>query len=85
MAQTALTKAIEQIKQNRVIEIRPYIYLEAMNDVVKLLTDLLPYERETIESAYSQGKEDESDTWVANEPKFTDRNDYFTKTYNKND
>jgi hypothetical protein len=85
MAQTALTKAIEQIKSDSKIEIRPDIYRDAVNDVVKILTDLLPYERETIEAAYRQG---DADAMKENMGDLGDRlyrseTDYFTKTYNQ--
>jgi hypothetical protein len=85
MADTALTKAIQKIKVKNIIEIHPYIYREAMNDVVKILTDLLPYERETIEAAYIEGDTDGSSETMGG---ISNRNnkgfaDYFTKTYNQ--
>jgi hypothetical protein len=83
MAQTALQKALQKIKADSTIEIRPDIYRDAMNDVVRILTDLLPYERETIEAAYVQG---DNDCWhqeFGQGATFINSQDYFTKTYNQ--
>lgn len=83
MAQTALTKALEKIKADSIIEIRPDIYRDAVNDVVKILTELLPYERETIEAAYTRGDNDcwHQEFWQG--AAFVNSQDYFTKTYNQ--
>lgn len=85
MAQTALTKALQQIKALYV----KYDHLDNMllnrDDVIQLLTDLLPYEREVIEGAYRQGESDTSKQSVLgifNRP-YKNRYDYFTKTYNQ--
>jgi hypothetical protein len=79
MAQTAITKALQKIKVNSTIEIRPDIYRDAINDVVKILTDLLPYERETIEAAYEDG----NTNLEFGTPNYVHKTDYFTKTYNQ--
>ena len=84
MAQTALTKALQQIKALYV----KYDHLDNMllnrDDVIQLLTDLLPYEREIIQNSYNQGDEDRYDmSLLREEPKYKNSNDYFTKTYNQ--
>jgi hypothetical protein len=80
MAQTALTKALEQIKDN--IENSNYaIYRVACQDAIKILTDLLPYERETIEAAYREGSKDMDKAHWQVDREHSDKQDYFTKTY----
>lgn len=54
MAHTAITKAIEQIKADS--EYRHIHYQSACDKAIKILTDLLPYERETIEAAHIDGQ-----------------------------
>jgi hypothetical protein len=76
MAHTALQKAIEQISEYRNTFYGFYHY-EVLDKVVEQLTDLLPYERETIEAAYGDA--------IQRPYLFENRNDYFTKTYNQND
>jgi hypothetical protein len=70
MADTAITKALEKIKGLHV----KYDHLDNMllnrDDAIDILTDLLPYERETIEAAHKD--------W-----QFTNSENYFTKTYNQ--
>lgn len=82
MAQTALTKALQQIKALYV----KYDHLDNMllnrDDVIQLLTDLLPYERETIEAAYSDGVNDEAFGRLLGSVADNSQ-DYFTKTYNQ--
>jgi hypothetical protein len=68
MAQTALTKAIEQIKADG--EYKHIHYQSACDKAIQILTDLLPYEREQIEAAHKD--------W-----QFTNAENYFTKTYNQ--
>jgi hypothetical protein len=86
MAQTAITKAIEQIKDN--IENSNYaIYRVACQDAIQILTDLLPYERETIEAAYREGSYDNNADHTATcedkDRQFDNSQDYFTKKYNQ--
>jgi hypothetical protein len=85
MAQTALQKAIQKL-QSKIMDIRLKMSktdsiiangyfraeIEVIEGYIKDLTDLLPYERETIESAHKD--------W-----QFTNAENYFTKTYNQND
>jgi hypothetical protein len=70
MADTAITKAIQQL-QSKITE---YDGVDnaatCFNDAIQILTDLLPYERETIEAAHKD--------W-----QFTNAENYFTKTYNQ--
>jgi hypothetical protein len=85
MAQTAITKAIEQIKGLHV----KYDHLDNMllnrDDTIDILTDLLPYERETIEAAYRDGSKDMDKAHWQVDREHSDSQDYFTKTYNQND
>lgn len=69
-----------EIDKNRLIE-------KTLVQVVKDLTDLLPYEREVIEGAYNQGDEDRYNMSLLREkPKYHNSTDYFTKTFtNAND
>jgi hypothetical protein len=83
MAYTALTKAIEQIKADS--EYRHIHYQSACDKAIKILTDLLPYERETIEAAYDQGADDLGSTEFGGVRGYKNKTDYFTKTYNQND
>jgi hypothetical protein len=74
MAQTALTKALQQIRSLHV----KYDHLDNMllnrDDAIQILTDLLPYERETIEAAFHDGNHNED---------FDSQKDYFNQTYNQ--
>lgn len=82
--QTPITKAIEELKVNSIIEIRPDIYRHAINNAIQVLTDLLPYEREVIEDAYGQGDYDCGRGEFGGTPEFIDKSDYFTKTFTDN-
>jgi CRISPR/Cas system type I-B associated protein Csh2 (Cas7 group RAMP superfamily) len=73
---------LQKIKADSTIEIRPDIYRDAVNDVDKILTDLLPYERETIEAAYWEGSKDMDKVYWQVDREHSDKQDYFTKTYN---
>ena len=80
MAQTAITKAIEQIKQD--IENSNYaIYRVACQDAIQILTDLLPYDRETIETAYNVGGINSKAISFNGISEYRNTQDYFTKTY----
>jgi hypothetical protein len=85
MAQTALTKAIEQISQYRDKYNPMCDEFTIIDKCIDELTDLLPYEREQIEAAYRQG---DADAMKENMGDLGDRlyrseTDYFTKTYTK--
>lgn len=84
MTQTPISKAIQYVKEE-LLSNEDNTIRQSAKHAIQILTDLLPYEREVIEGAYIQGKNDESDTWVANEPKFTDKSDYFAKTFTNDD
>jgi hypothetical protein len=75
MAQTALTKAIKQLSEYRDTYNPMCDEFTLIDKCVEQLTDLLPYERETIEAAYGDA--------IQRPYLFENRNDYFTKTYNQ--
>jgi len=75
MAQTAIQKAIEQLQKLQ----DDTGSSEAFE--IKILTDLLPYERETIEAAYRQGDDDCGSCEFGGVADFLNEQDYFTKTY----
>jgi hypothetical protein len=91
MAHTALQKAIQQLQSKVAISkqdmeyYRQTIQMDSVrteHDIqtgllqsIQILTDLLPYERETIEAAYGDA--------IQRPYLFENRNDYFTKTYNQ--
>lgn len=93
MAQTALQKAIEQLQSKIAISKQDMEYyrktilmgsVRSEHDIqtgllqsIQILTDLLPYERETIESAYEDG----STNLEFGTPSYVHKTDYFTKTY----
>ena len=97
MAQTALQKAIEQIKSKIAISkqdmeyYRQTIQMDSVrteHDIqtgllqsIQILTDLLPYERETIEAAYKDGGINSKAMAVNGFSKYNNSQDYFTKTY----
>jgi hypothetical protein len=97
MAQTALQKAIEQIKSKIAISkqdmeyYRQTIQMDSVrteHDIqtgllqsIQILTNLLPYERETIEAAYRQGDDDCGSCEFGGVADFLNEQDYFTKTY----
>jgi hypothetical protein len=72
MADTAIIKAIQQIKADSEYKV-PH-YQSACDKAIKILTDLLPYERETIEAAFHDGNHNED---------FDSQKDYFNQTYNQ--
>ena len=88
MAHTALQKAIQQLQSKVAISkqdmeyYRQTIQMDSVHtehDIqtgllqsIQILTDLLPYERETIEAAYGDAIHNED---------FDSQKDYFTKTY----
>ena len=80
MAQTALHKAIEQIKADG--QYKHIHYQSACDNAIQILTDLLPYERETIEGAYEIGVNDEAFGNLMGSVA-DNAEDYFTKTYNQ--
>jgi hypothetical protein len=81
MAQTALQKAIEQIKADS--QYKNIHYQSACDMAIQILTSLLPYERETIEAAYRQGSKDMDKAHWQVDREHSDKQDYFTKTYNQ--
>ncbi len=80
MAQTALTKALQQIKADS--EYKHIHYQSACDKAIQILTDLLPYEREQIEAAYGDGVNDEAFGRLLGSVADNSQ-DYFTKTYNQ--
>jgi hypothetical protein len=72
MAQTALQKALQQIKAHS--QYKNIHYQSACDKAIQILTDLLPYERETIEAAFHDGNHNED---------FDSQKDYFNQTYNQ--
>jgi phage shock protein A len=99
MAQTALQKAIQQLQSKIAISkqdmeyYRQTIQMDSVrteHDIqtglfqsIQILTDLLPYERETIEAAYIEGDTDGSSETMGGMGNRNNRGyqDYFTKTY----
>jgi hypothetical protein len=81
MADTALSKAIEQIKADG--QYKHIHYQSACDKAIQILTDLLPYERETIEAAYNQGADDLGASEFGSIRGYRNKQDYFTKTYNQ--
>jgi hypothetical protein len=83
MVQTALQKAVHQIRN----EPTDFNYKDdatlTVENVLDILTSLLPYERETIEAAYNQGDYDCGQSEFGSGAEFRNGNDYFTKTYNQ--
>lgn len=79
MTQTPISKAIEQLKEK--IENSNYaLYAKGCEDAIDILTDLLPYEREVIEIAYSDGVNDEAFGRLLGSVA-DNSTDYFTKTF----
>lgn len=101
MADTAITKALQQLQSKISISKQDMEYyrqtiqmgsVRSEHDIqtgllqsIQILTELLPYERETIEAAYIKGDNDCWENEFASGAEFTDKQDYFTKTYNQND
>jgi len=83
MADTAITKAIEQLSEYRDTYNPMCDEFTIINKCIDELTDLLPYERETIEAAYRQGDYDCGQSEFGSVAEFRNGNDYFTKTYNQ--
>jgi len=81
--QTALTKAIERI--NSLINMYDGMdnAVTCFKDSIQILTDLLPYEREVIEDAYSDGVNDEAFGRLLGSVA-DNSTDYFTKTFTDN-
>lgn len=81
MTQTPLTKAIEQLRKAPT----DFNYKDdatlTVEDVLNIITDLLPYEREVIEGAYSDGANDEAFGRLLGSVA-DNSTDYFTKTFN---
>lgn len=82
MAQTALQKALQQISEYRDTYNPMCDEFTMIDNCVDKLTDLLPYERETIEEAYSDGVNDEAFGRLLGSVADNSQ-DYFTKTYNQ--
>lgn len=83
MAQTPITKAIEQLKEK--IENSNYaLYAKGCEDAIDILTALLPYEREIIESAYQLGDDDANRENIGDvgDRQYINKKDYFITTYN---
>ena len=79
MAQTALQRALQKIKADS--QYKNIHYQSACDKAIQILTELIPYERETIEAAYKDG----STNLEFGTPSYVHKTDYFTKTYNQND
>lgn len=98
MTQTPLQRAIEQLNSKITIskqDMEYYRQTAQMNSVktehdiqngllqsIQILTDLLPYEREVIESAYEIGGIESKALAVNGFSKYKNSTDYFTKTFN---
>ena len=78
--QTALQKAIEQLKEHKSNSYTTLYRLGCQN-AIDTLTELLPYEREVIEDAYNQGADDLGSTEFGGTPGYRNKSDYFTKTF----
>ncbi len=83
MTQTPLQRAIEQISQYRDTYNPMCDEFTMIDNCVDKLTDLLPYERDVIEDAYSDGVNDESFGRLLGSVA-DNSNDYFTKTFTDN-
>ena len=83
MAHTAIQKALKQIKAHS--QYKNIHYQSACDKAIQILTDLLPYERETIEDAFEDGNQNGSTYPQGFCGDATSKYDYFTKTYNQND
>jgi hypothetical protein len=80
MAQTAITKAIKELKEK--IENSNYaLYALGCEDAIEILTDLLTYERETIEAAYKDGGINSKAMAINGFSNYNNSQDYFDKTY----
>jgi hypothetical protein len=80
MTQTAITKAIKELKEK--IENSNYaLYALGCEDAIEILTDLLTYERETIEEAYEIGGINSKAISFNGISEYKNKTDYFTKTY----
>jgi hypothetical protein len=83
MADTALQRAIEQLQS----KIKDYDGVDnaatCFNEAIQILTDLLPYERETIETAYKVGGINSKAISFNGISEYRNTQDYFTKTYNQ--
>ena len=85
MTQTPISKAIEQL--NGLINMYEGMdnAVTCFKDAIQILTELLPYEREVIEGAYSDGANDEAFGRLLGSVA-DNSTDYFTKTFtNGND
>jgi hypothetical protein len=79
MAQTALQRAIEQIKADG--QYKHIHYQSACDKAIQILTDLLPYEREVIQKAYYDGNAASKSMSFNGISEYINSQDYFTKTY----
>ena len=81
MAATAIQKAIEQLSEYRDTYNSMCDEFTLIDNCVDKLTELLPYERETIEAAYEIGGINSEAMAVNGFSKYNNEQDYFTKTY----
>ena len=79
--QTPISKAIEAIRKAPTDFNHKDDATLTVDDVLNILTDLLPYEREVIEGAYSDGANDEAFGRLLGSVA-DNSTDYFTKTFN---
>jgi len=79
--QTALTKAIEAIKKAPTDFNHKDDATLTVDDVLNILTDLLPYEREVIEDAYSQGIYNVTCEAMGLDVDYANKSDYFEKAF----
>jgi len=80
MTQTPISKAIESIKKAPTDFNYKDDAILTVEDVLNILTDLLPYEREVIEGAFSDGCFN-----MLHDNPYNNKFDYFTKTFINND
>jgi hypothetical protein len=78
--QTALTKAIEYVKEE-LLSNEDNTIRQSARHAILILTDLLPYEREVIEDAYEIGGIESKALSVHGFSKYKNSTDYFTKTF----
>jgi hypothetical protein len=81
MADTALQKAIEQLSEYRDTYNPMCDEFTIIDKCIDELTDLLPYERETIEAAYNDGGINSKAISCIGISQYKNEKDYFTKTY----
>jgi hypothetical protein len=83
MAQTALQKAVQQLSEYRDTYNPMCDEFTIIDKCIDELTDLLPYERVSVEAAYNIGAINGKLQSFNGISEFRNAKDYFTKTYNQ--